>query len=419
MPEWEPVCLGEVLSISHGFAFKGEFFCEQGDLIVLTPGNFREEGGFKPKSGKEKYYKGPVPDGFLLEKSQVVVAMTEQSKGLLGSSATIPAYNKYLHNQRIGLVRITDTCRLDLRFAYHLMNAPYVRQQIQATATGSKVRHTAPKRIESVVAPLPSIRYQRQIGRTLDNLEDLVENNRRRIKVLEKMARLLYREWFVHFRFPGYEEVKFIDSALGPIPEGWEVSRLAEACSLVMGQSRLAEACSLVMGQSPKSEYYNDVGEGLPFHQRVTDFGKWFPTHTRWTTVQKRVGEPGDILFSVRAPVGRINTACDRLVVGRGLCAIRALDEHQTFLLMQLKNKFAVEDSIGGGTIFNAVTKKDMESIMLLKPTSSVVGGFEAAATPMANLVANLSRQNVVLSEARDPRVKHPPPPPTPMNNRG
>ena len=118
--------------------------------------------------------------------------------------------------------------------------------------------------------------------------------------------------------------------------------------------------------------------------------------------MDKRVAEPGDILFSVRAPVGRINVAPDRLVVGRGLSAIRALDGHQNFLLIQLKDTFAVEDSIGGGTIFNAVTKKDMESIMLLKPTSSVVKEFEAVAAPTADLVANLSRQNVVLREARD-----------------
>ena len=156
------------------------------------------------------------------------------------------------------------------------------------------------------------------------------------------------------------------------------------------------------MGQSPKSEYYNDIGEGLPFHQGVSDFGRRFPTHTKWTTVDKRLAEPGDILFSVRAPVGRINVAPDRLVVGRGLSAIRALDGFQNFLLMQLKDKFSVEDSMGGGTIFNAVTKKDMESIVLLKPTTVVLKAFEAMAAPMADLVANLTRQNIALQAARD-----------------
>ena len=243
--------------------------------------------------------------------------------------------------------------------------------------------------VQQLPVRYPSIAVQDAIVRVLDEVEILIENNRRRIEILEEMARLLYREWFVHFRYPGHEDVELVDSDIGPIPEGWS-------------EIRLAEACSLVMGQSPKSEFYNDIGEGLPFHQGVSDFGHRFPTHTKWTTADNRVAEPGDILFSVRAPVGRINVAPDRLVVGRGLSAIRALDGHQDFLLIQLKDKFAVEDSIGGGTIFNAVTKKDMESIALLSPLNGIVGKFEAAVVPMADLVTNLTQQNIALREARD-----------------
>jgi len=233
------------------------------------------------------------------------------------------------------------------------------------------------------------VAVQHTIGASLRAFDDLIDKNQRRVEILEEMARLLYGQWFVDFRFPGHENIELVDTSLGPIPQGWS-------------ETHLVEGCSLVMGQSPKSENYNEIGEGLPFHQGVTDFGARFPRHSKWTTVDNRVAEPGDILFSVRAPVGRINVAPDRLVVGRGLCAIRALDEHQNFLLMQLKDKFAVEDSIGGGTIFNAVTKKDMESIVLLRPTDSVVAQFEAVVAPMADLGANLFRQNIALQEARD-----------------
>ena len=273
----------------------------------------------------------------------------------------------------------------DERFIAYLLESLDLGSLVSSAAVpGINRNHLHPLRVR-----VPDRSRQASIAAALGACDDLIENTRRRIEMLEETARLLYREWFVHFRYPGQEEVELIDSDLGPIPEGW-------------GETRLAEACSLVMGQSPKSEYYNDLGEGLPFHQGVTDFGRRFPTHTKWTTLGNRVAEPGDILFSVRAPVGRINVAPDRLVVGRGLSAIRALDEHQNFLLMQLKDKFAVEDSIGGGTIFNAVTKKDMESIVLLKPTSFVVGEFEAVVSPMADLVANLSRQNAALRDARD-----------------
>ena len=90
MSEWHARRLRDALNIHHGWAFKGEFFSESGELIVLTPGNFKEKGGFKPKGGVEKYYLGTFPSGFYFPEGAVVVAMTEQAQGLLGSSATIP-----------------------------------------------------------------------------------------------------------------------------------------------------------------------------------------------------------------------------------------------------------------------------------------------------------------------------------------
>ena len=220
MTEWRQTQLGEALDVRHGFAFKGEHFCESGELIVMTPGNFQDEGGFKAKSGKEKYYDGPIPSGYLLSSGDVVVAMTEQTLGLLGSTATIPASGRYLHNQRLGLLRVTDPDKLDLRFCYHLLNAPAVRHQIQATATGSKVRHTAPERIRAVHVALPNLRIQQTVAGILDAVDGLIENSRRRVDLLEQMAQAIYREWFVRFRFPGRDADRLVDSPLGPVAEG-------------------------------------------------------------------------------------------------------------------------------------------------------------------------------------------------------
>jgi len=239
-PEWPITKLGAGISVKHGFAFKGEFFHDSGDLIVLTPGNFFEAGGFKLKS-KEKFYDGPVPEGYLLRRGDVVVAMTEQSKGLLGSTATIPADETFLHNQRLGLLQVTDPGLLDLRYCYHLLNSPDARNQIQATATGSKVRHTAPERIQSIRVALPDLEYQRKVAGALDSVESLIENNRRRIEILEEKARLIYREWFVHFRFPGHEDVELVDSNLGPIPDGWKVRPLSAVLELAYGKALKAD----------------------------------------------------------------------------------------------------------------------------------------------------------------------------------
>ena len=147
------------------------------------------------------------------------------------------------------------------------------------------------------------------------------------------MAQAIYREWFVHFRFPGHKKAKRVPSPLGPIPEGWEARKLGDECEIVMGQS-------------PKSEFYNQQGEGLPFHHGVTDFGPHFPTDRVYCTVENRIAEAGDILFSVRAPVGRINVTLSRIIIGRGLGAIRNRRGNQTFTLHQLKERFSEEDTI-------------------------------------------------------------------------
>lgn len=226
IPDWPVVELGRHLRVKHGLAFRGEYFGHSGDFIVLTPGNFYDEGGFKSKDGGEKFYTAPPPPEYVLKRNDLVVAMTEQVQGLLGSSALIPCDDVYLHNQRIGLVELQPD--VDRRFIYHLFNTSLVRDQIQATATGAKIRHTAPSRIEAVKVPLPPLEIQRKIGVILSTYDDLIENNSRRVKLLDELGQRIYGEWFVDFRYPGHEDASFVDSPTGSIPAGWRTSTLGD-----------------------------------------------------------------------------------------------------------------------------------------------------------------------------------------------
>jgi type I restriction enzyme S subunit len=304
MRAWREVSLGEGLKVRHGYAFKGEHFKDHGDLIVLTPGNFIDGGGFKSKSGVEKYYDGLVPPGYLLSKGDVVVAMTEQAHGLLGSSATIPSDDRYLHNQRIGLLEIVNPEILDLRFVYHLMNSPDVRRQVQATATGTKVRHTAPERIRAVHTTLPPLDVQRTIAAVLDSLDDLIENNRRRVEVLEEMARAIYREWFVHFRYPGHETAAIMDSTRGRIPKGWALRRSGDLAS--------EGVLDIGDGYRAKNSEMTGTDQGLPFVRvgnirdgRLSVAGcDRLPDEYR-ARLRSKVSRPGDVVISMKGTVGR------------------------------------------------------------------------------------------------------------------
>ncbi len=277
----------------------------------------------------------------------------------------------------------------DPLFLFYYFASPQMVQHIRSIAIGAAVPGINLGLLKSLRVSLPPISEQKKIAAALTAYDDLIENNTRRIRILEEMAQAIYREWFVHFRFPGHKKAKLVPSPLGPIPEGWEARKLGDECEIVMGQS-------------PKSEFYNEHGKGLPFHQGVTDFGPHFPTDRVYCTVENRIAEAGDILFSVRAPVGRINVTLSRMIIGRGLCAIRNRRGNQTFTLHQLKERFSEEDTIGGGTIFKAVTKEDVHGIGFLLPNGQAIRNFEGHCQSLDKMIALLTQKNARLRATRD-----------------
>ncbi|MCA9198943.1 MAG: restriction endonuclease subunit S [Planctomycetales bacterium] len=273
-------------------------------------------------------------------------------------------------------------------------NTDYIRHWFsQANISGYITGAAQPKlsqgNLRRIKLNLPDISVQDKIASTLSNYDNLIEINNRRISILEDIAQSLYREWFVRFRFPGHQDCEFKDSELGRIPEGWEVRKL----KLV---------CNLTMGQSPKSEFYNEDGQGVPFFQGVKDFGFRFPTKRIWCSNPTRFANKDDILFSVRAPVGRLNIAGFDLAIGRGLCAIRHKLGYQSFLYQQLKAIFTTEDMMGNGAIFNSVTKTDIEGIELLCPSNSLDLEMEKQLKPIFRSLDLLSSKNSNLKIQRD-----------------
>lgn len=278
---------------------------------------------------------------------------------------------------------------LDGRFLYYWLISPQGKAELKKCTIGSSQPAFTIVLLKDMEIELPALLIQRKISSLLSSYDDLIENNNKRIKILEEMAQMIYREWFVNFRFPGHKKVKMVKSKLGMIPEGWEVKSLGDICTIVMGQS-------------PKSEFYNEDGNGLPFHQGVTDFGDRFPTARIYCTVQNRIAEDRDILFSVRAPVGRINIANKKMVIGRGLCAIRSRTGNQSFVFQQLKDKFQETDTMGGGTIFKSVTKEDVHGILMIAPSLIIVNKFEDIIKPIFQDIEILTNKNNNLRQTRD-----------------
>lgn len=271
------------------------------------------------------------------------------------------------------------------RFLYYYLALPSSVDWLLQNAVGSTMLNLSVEIVSRFPLRLPSIDVQKKLAENLSNYDEAIENNQRRIQLLEESARLLFREWFVHLRFPGHEHVKVING----VPEGWSFQSLEKIAGVVMGQS-------------PKSEFYNEDGDGLPFHQGVTGFGLRYPEHKTYCTVTKRLAKTGDILFSVRAPVGRINLANDKIVVGRGIAAIKSKLGQQNFLHYALKSHFFKEDMIGGGAIFASVSKKDLLGVKLLQPEEPFVRLFMDHVKPIDEQIDILTRANKELAKARD-----------------
>ena len=237
--------LGELVEVSRGASLSGQFYAEEGELIRLTLGNFNMNGGgFKENTSKtDLYFTGTVKDEFILNKGDIITPLTEQSVGLLGTTARIPESGKYIQSQDVALVRCKEGL-LDPNFCYYLISSSIVRQQLSAAAQQTKIRHTSPDKIKDCTVWVPCLEDQKSIGRILTDIDEKIIVNRRINDNLEAMAKQLYDYWFVQFDFPN-EEGKPYKSSGGAmvynekmkreIPQGWTAANIFDELSVQYG----------------------------------------------------------------------------------------------------------------------------------------------------------------------------------------
>jgi type I restriction enzyme, S subunit len=397
MAEWRGCTLGDLVEIKHGYAFLGEHFGTDGSHIVLTPGNFLDEGGFKNKGDREKWYSGPIPDDYVLKQGDLIIAMTEQAEGLLGSSAIVPRSGLYLHNQRLGLVRLLDESKTDQRFVYYLFNSKSVRQQIRASASGVKIRHTAPSRIAEVKVSVPALQLQRRIAGILSAYDDMIENSQRRAQILETMARALYREWFVEFRFPGHENVPLVSSPLGKTPRGWAVKKIGELTAF------------LNRGLSP---IYDEDGDSWVINQKCIRDERLSlePARRQARAISSdKLVRFGDVLINstgvgTLGRVAQVYQTLERVTVDTHVTIARP--NHDTdvdFFGLALCDQHETFDRLGtGATNQTELSRTSIANVELVNPPMAVQQRFGALVRPMRSAAISFVRQIQNLRRTRD-----------------
>lgn len=271
----------------------------------------------------------------------------------------------------------------DVRFVKYCFDI--LQQNCKKISQGAAQDNLSWEKLSTILFPAPPIEVQTKIADVLSTYDNLIENNKKQIKLLEEAAQRLYKGWFIDLHFPGHEITPIVDG----VPEGWR-------------EQSLYQIADVVMGQSPKSEYYNQVGEGLPFHQGVGSYGNRFVSDEIYSTSFTRIAEAGSILFSVRAPVGRLNLTKNKVVIGRGLAAINHRRGAQSYLFYLLKEKFFRDDIIGNGSIFASISKEELLNQKFLIPLDSLVGQFNGIAGGIDKKIDILSEQIRLLTEARN-----------------
>lgn len=280
---------------------------------------------------------------------------------------------------------VLDESKCYPKFIYYQLRSEHIGRWLEKVSIGATMPSLNTGLLSGIEMVLPPIEIQKQIAGILSAYDDLIENNQKQIKLLEEAAQRLYKEWFVDLHFPGHENTKIVDG----VPEGWN-------------EKTLSQVANVIMGQSPKSEFYNSEKKGLPFHQRVGSYGVRFVMDDIYSTSYTRIAEPNSILFSVRAPVGRLNITKNKVVIGRGLAAINQTDGCQSYLYYLLKNKFFKDNIVGNGSIFASVSKDELLNQKFLIPERNLMMQFEKIVSQMDKQIENLESKNKKLIEARD-----------------
>ena len=280
---------------------------------------------------------------------------------------------------------VLDESKCYPKFIYYQLRSEHIGRWLEKVSIGATMPSLNTGLLSGIEMVLPPIEIQKQIAGILSAYDELIENNQKQIKLLEEAAQRLYKEWFVDLHIPGHENTKIVDG----VPEGWN-------------EKTLSQVANVIMGQSPKSEFYNSEKKGLPFHQRVGSYGVRFVMDDIYSTSYTRIAEPNSILFSVRAPVGRLNITKNKVVIGRGLAAINQTDGCQSYLYYLLKNKFFKDNIVGNGSIFASVSKDELLNQKFLIPERNLMMQFEKIVSQMDKQIENLDSKNKKLIEARD-----------------
>ena len=294
------------------------------------------------------------------------------NKGTPGRVCLVPDPVDFCIAQDMIALR-ADESKIYPKYLFAVLRSREIQQQIYNTNVGDVIPHFKKQFLDQLLIPIPERSIQESIGDLYYVLSLKAERNKKINDNLQQQAMALYAEMF-------------LNSSDNNVTSG-----------------TLSDIAVITMGQSPSSSSYNEDGVGEVFYQGRAEFGFRFPKRRLFTTEPKRMAETGDVLLSVRAPVGDLNVAYESCCIGRGLGAIHSKTGHSSFVLYTM---FALKSQLdvfnGEGTVFGSINRDALNAIPIDVPLVTKIDRFEAVAHPIDELIRTNYEENCRLEAIRD-----------------
>ena len=409
MSIWPLVELGDHAEMMVGFPFKsGEYLNSPSDAVRLLRGDNVGQGTLRWDDAKHLASSAAeMHSTYVLAERDVILAMdrpwiTAGLKYAYVRKSDLPC----LLVQRVACLRGTAT--LDIDFLRYLIGSSTFTGHVLSITTGVNVPHISGRDIKKFRFALPPLVTQRSIASILRAYDDLIEVNRRRVAVLEEMARGLFEEWFVRFRFPGHEIVPIIDTPDGPLPQGWSIATLGALCG---GKSGIQTG---PFGSQLHQADYADEGVPVVMPKNIADLrietdGIARIPEAIAQNLNRHLMVVGDIVYGRRGDIGRrafISETEEGFFCGTGCLRLRP-DQRlisPRYLFMALgtsETEGAIKARATGATMPN-LSAGVMKDVPVLSPPVIIQHSFEVMVTPAQRLAGTLRLANRALSASRD-----------------
>lgn len=337
---------------------------------------------------KEKFInKELVSSKFVANKNDIIYTRTGQV-GLVFK-------NKYgiIHNNCFKV--FSKICEVENNYIYWFLRQNKIYEYVNNVAAGAAqpdLNHDAFKSIDFIY---PSKEIQRKIVKTLSNYDDLIENNNRRIKILEEMAQKIYKEWFVDFKFPGHETTTFKASPLGKIPNDWEVKKIGKEYKTYLGGTPSRNEIKYWNGDIPW------LNSGKTNELRITEASEYITKAGLEKSSTKLMPKFTTVLAITGATLGQVSMLGDEMCANQSVVGVYS-NTNQEFVFYLLKDKIKklIQNASGGAQ--QHINKDIVNEMEFILPTNNILNDFTNILKPINLEIFNLLHKNRVLKQTRN-----------------